>query len=307
MQNAAPPEVEGEYRALLAREGLEHLLATESPFATVDAELRATITASGVDLPEPTYVGEFPHRSLHAQARAVPGGTLILLDTGLRTLLDSMAVTTVASQLTFTRDEAGKVRHEVATPQQHRRRAEADTALAAAIVAYVCQVGARPAAPPRAALDPPSAFGIFLARSAERFAIGHEYGHLLAGHRHTPPESNPESMRRECEADELAALLIMRGLDESTQFIWRVLAVAGPFFFLAVEHLVARVRQEITDLARDPIAPTHPPSDARATQLRGIVAQLGERNLLQLAEAWASSLALREPTIVRNAHQSVRS
>lgn len=343
------PEVERAYEALLTREGLGHLYAAESPFAPVDAEIRNTLAASGVTAPGFVYVGEFPHRSVHAQASQVPGGTLILLDTGLRALLDGVATITVASQLAFTRDPTGAVRHEVATPRQHQRRAETDAALAAVLVAYVCQTGAPPAPAPRPAPDPPTAFGLFMARAAERFAIGHEYGHLLAGHRHSPPgagsattsttgpaprdtgpqdtgprdtgpqvtepqdDTGPQSTgprmsdvdvrRREDEADELAALMILRGLDEPSQFLWRALAVAGPFLLLAVDRLVARVRREI---GGGPVAATHPPADARAARLRGIVAQLGEPTLLQIAEAWVSSLALREDSIAAETRRATR-
>jgi hypothetical protein len=333
-------ELEREYRALLAREGLEHLLAPPapetvrayveglgaqereylgadvitpvgagghvvpagSPFADVDAGIRRTLIASGVDVPGDTYVGEFPHRSFNAQAWAVPGGTLILLNTGLRGLLDRVATTMVASQLTFS--QYGSVHLESPTPQQRQRRAEADAALAEAVLAYVCQTEPRPASPPRYTPDPQGAFGFFMARSAERFAIGHEYAHLLAGHLHTPPDGTEENRRREYEADELAAMLILRGVDESSEFVWRALAVAGPFLFLAVHHLVTRVRDAIYDIPDGVIVPSHPPSDERAAVLREILERLGERSLLQFGEAWVSSLSLHEPMIVEYARSS---
>lgn len=338
---AMMPELEREYRALLAREGLEHILAPPqpeavrayveglsaqereyigehviapssaggyvvggNPFADVDAGIRRTLAASGVDVPVDTYVGEFPHRSFNAQARAVPGGTLILLNTGLRTLLDRVATTMVASQLSFTRVGSGAVHLENPAPQPRLRGAEADAALAEAVVAYVCQTEARPASLPRYTLDPPESFGFLMARSAERFAIGHEYGHLLAGHPHTPPDATAENRRREYEADELAAMLILRGIDESSEFVWRALAVAGPFLFLAVHRLITRVRDAIFDIADGVIVPSHPPCDERAAALRDILQRLGERSLLQFGEAWVSSLSLHEPMIVEHARRS---
>ena len=130
-----------------------------------------------------------------------------------------------------------------------------------------------------------------MARSAERFALGHEYGHLLAGHRHAPPDGDPSSSRREYEADELAAMLILRGVDEAAEFRWRALAVAGPFLLLAVEQLVNRVRGAADD--------QHLPPVQRTELLRRIFEQAGARGLLHFAEAWVSSLALREAAIVR--------
>jgi hypothetical protein len=150
-----------------------------------------------------------------------------------------------------------------------------------------------PAVPDAPAAEGQDTFGFFMARSAERFALGHEYGHLLAGHRHTPPDDDPNTARREYEADELAAMLILRGVDESTEFRWRALAVAGPFLFLAVEQLVNRVRGTTDG--------EHLPPARRTELLRRIFEQAGARGLLHYAEAWVSSLVLREETIVRRA------
>jgi len=260
--------------------------ALANPYDAVDAGIRRTLASSGVDVPGGTHAGGFPHRSLHARARGVGGGTLILLDTGLRPLLDRMAGTLVASQLTLARDASGAARYEPAVLQQGQRRAEADAAFAEAVVAYL---GRDPGGPAEA----PGTLGFLMARSAERFVLGHEYGHLLAGHRHTPPGEDARSSRREYEADELAAMVILRGVDPAAEFRWRALAVAGPFLFLAVEQLVNRVRE--------PAERSHLPPAERTALLRGVFEQAGARGLLHFAEAWVSSLALREETIVRRA------
>lgn len=255
--------------------------ALPNPFAPIDAGIRHTLAVSGVDVPGDTHAGGFPHRSLHARTHRVDGGTLILLDTGLRPLLDRMAGMLVASQLTPAGEANG-----AAVLQQQRQRADADAAFASAVVAYL---GRDPAMPAEAS----SAIGSVMARSAERFALGHEYGHLLAGHRHTPPGGQAHSARREYEADELAAMLILRGMDEAAEFRWRALAVAGPFLLLGVEQLVNRVR--------DPADREHLPPAERTALLRGVFEQAGARGLLHFAEAWVSALALREETIVRRA------
>lgn len=288
-------DLEREYRALLAREHV--VTARENPFASVDATIRAALATAGVALPGDTYVGEFPHRSFNAQARTVPGGTLILLNTGLRSLLDRVAITLVASMLLFRRDDRGAIHLGTATPEQTRRRAETDAALADAVVAYVGSSRTEPAAAPRPGRTADAAIGRLIATSAEQFAIGHEYGYLLAGHVHSPPDGTAASRRHEYEADELAAMLILHGA-EPDEMPFRGLAVAGPFLFLAVDHLVTRVRDAVYELPDGLLTPTHPPSDERAAVLRGIFVELGERSLLQFADAWVGSLEYREPTIV---------
>lgn len=260
--------------------------ALANPYDAVDAGIRRTLAASGVDVPAGVHTGGFPHRSPHARARGAGDGMLILLDTGLRPLLDRVAGILVASQLTPARDAGGAARYEAAVLQQRQRRAAVDEAFAEAVVAYLSRESGGPA-------EAPGTLGFLMARSAERFVLGHEYGHLLAGHRHTPPGRDARSSRREYEADELAAMLILRGVDPAAEFRWRALAVAGPFLFLAVEHLVDRVRE--------PAERTHPPPAERTALLRGVFEQAGARGLLHFAEAWVSSLALREETVVRRA------
>jgi hypothetical protein len=260
-----------------------------NPFDAVDAGIRRTLAVSRIDVPAGTHVGAFPHRSLHARTHSVEGGTLILLDTGLRPLLDRVAATLVASQLTPARDEQGATRIAAAALQQRQQREEADAAFADAVTAYLERDPTALEAPAEAQ----NTFGFFMARSAERFALGHEYGHLLAGHRHTPPGGDPQDDRREYEADELAAMLILRGVDPAAEFRWRALAVAGPFLFLAVEQLVNRVRGRADEAH---LSPAH-----RTARLREIFEQAGARGLLHFAEAWVSSLALREASIVARA------
>ncbi|GAA3342123.1 hypothetical protein GCM10020358_35960 [Amorphoplanes nipponensis] len=257
-----------------------------NPFEAVDAGIRRTLAVSGVDVPGGTHVGAFPHRSLHARTHTVEGATLILLDTGLRPLLDRVAATLVAYQLTTAPGQRRAGPNPPPAADRRQRRDEADAAFAAAVLAFLRGEAGEPAE----TLD---TFGFFMARSAERFALGHEYGHLLAGHRHAPPGHDERSARREYEADELAAMLILRGVDDAAEFRWRALAVAGPFLFLAVEQLVNQVRGTADEQHVSP---------ARRTQaLRTIFEQAGARGLMHFAEAWVSSLLLREAAIVRRA------
>jgi len=90
-------------------------------------------------------------------------------------------------------------------------------------------------------------------------------------------------------------MLILRGVDAAAQFRWRALAVAGPFLFLAVEQLVNRVRGTADG--------EHLPPAERTVRLREIFERAGARGLLHFAEAWVSSLALREATIVARARR----
>jgi hypothetical protein len=97
----------------------------ENPYDDLHAQLRTTMGDSGIEVPEPVYVGEYPHHAYNAQARRARTGTLILLNTGLRTLLDRFAMVLSASMLTFQRQTDGSRRLQQETAEHQRIRAQA--------------------------------------------------------------------------------------------------------------------------------------------------------------------------------------
>lgn len=146
--------IEREYRALLESKGLDYLLNPptpetvrdfieglseadreflaidvdelrrtgyhvpyQNPLEKVDGKIRKTLAASGLDLPCPVHVGEYPHREFNAYAKAGETGTLILLNTGLLTLLDRAGIAMGASTRPFTRLDSGEIRIDDATAE----------------------------------------------------------------------------------------------------------------------------------------------------------------------------------------------
>ncbi|GGU73350.1 hypothetical protein [Lentzea flava] len=337
-----PSPVEQEYRDLLARHGFAHLLDPPDPelvrefverlsetdreflgndfldelrandyrqpyhnrFDEAHQNIRRALAAGGLELPGEVYVGEYPHRSFNAQAVAGRTGTLILLNTGLLTLLDRVGTAIGASLLTFGRTPDGRITRATATPSQEQQRVSATTVFAESLVTYLAQDGVRLPERLSTPFDERGMFGFLMASSAVNFTVGHEFGHLLAGHLHETTghhdirDWRAESLRREHEADELAALLLLRGLDPSADFLHRALAVAGPFLFLALDHLITRVQQEIYDLPDGVIERTHPPSDERAAAVRAVFTELGDPNALQFADAVVTWLSGREDEVL---------
>jgi hypothetical protein len=286
-------ELDQRYRAMLRDAGLTG--PAPNPYTELDREMRRIIERSGIPDPGPTYVGVFPHRSFNARAQAGPGGTLILLNTGLRTLLDRVASTLAASTRTFTRDENRRVRTTPVTPDEDRTRSDALAGLTRAVLAYVRQTP--DTGGPMALGEDQRRLADAVARSAERFAVGHEYGHLLAGHLHHRPGAG--DTRSESEADELATLLLLRGLDAYAKIL-QGFVLAGPFLFLATDHLVTRVRDRVLDLPAGLFAPTHPPSDARAADVRAVIEQTAGHDLLHIADAFVTTLSGWEEPILRS-------
>lgn len=334
--------IEKEYHDLLARHGLEDMLEPPGPesarkfaeqLSDVEREfvgeqfvdelrgngypkpyrnpldgahqdVRRALAASAIDLPGEVYVGEYPHRSFNAHAVAGQNGTLVLLNTGLLTLLDRAGLAFGASLLTFTRLDYGAVRMSKATRDEERLRDSAITLLAESLVAYLSQDQVRSSPRLRVPIDTRRLFGFLITKSAENFAVGHEFGHLLSGHVHQTVgyrdirDWAAESLLREYEADELAALLLLRSLDESAEFVFRALAVAGPFVFLALDHLITRVQLEIYEIPDGMIERTHPPSDERGAALRAVFMALEDPNTLQIADAAVTWLSGQEDAII---------
>lgn len=151
--------------------------------------------------------------------------------------------------------------------------------------------------------------GYLITAAAKHFAVAHEFGHLLAGHVHETARHrdiadwNAASLHREYEADELAMLLLLRGLDESDPFHERALTVAGPFVFLGLDHLIARVQHELYKLPEEMATRTHPPSDKRGAALRTVVMELADPNLLQFADGNVSWLSSQEDAIIAAARR----
>ncbi|WP_158751545.1 hypothetical protein [Streptomyces bicolor] len=333
--------LEAEYRALLERRGVGHLAARptpeqinalidrlemgekdlhadlirsirrgdysvlhQNPYDGIRTDLLHTLQLSGIELPGPVYVGEYPHNSFNAQACVVPGGTLILVNTGLMTLLFQVAKLVGASFRTFTRTEDAGMQFEEETAEMIRQWDRARKTVAKAVVAYIFHGDARRAGRIPVDADSRALLGVPLAGAARDFVVGHEFGHFLAGHLHEPAartrsgEWIRKSHQQEFEADEIGALLMLRRLENPGDQIQKNFAVAGPFLFFAIDHLVTRVRNEINDIPAGLIVTDHPPSDERAAALRRLFVEIEGPGVVQFANAFVSVLSAQENDIL---------
>ncbi|MEU6780076.1 hypothetical protein ABZ912_12790 [Nonomuraea angiospora] len=336
-----PDPLETEYRALLERRGLEHLAAPlapeevrrlldqlgpgereffadviqeirdggysiprENPYDGIKEDLLNALRRSGIALPGPVYVGEYPHNSFNAQACAVPGGTLILVNTGLMTLLYEVAKCIGSSMRILTRTEDHGLLEEEETPELTRQRDDARTTVAHAVLAYIFQ--GNPGLGGRIPLtaDSRALAGIPLAEAARDFVVGHEFGHFLSGHldgsaaRERSGEWIRKSHDQELEADEIGALLMLRRVGDPGNELRKNLAAAGPFLFFAIDHLVTRVRNEVNGIPMGLIVTDHPPSDERAGILRRLFLEVEGPGALQFANAVVTGLSLMEDDIL---------
>ncbi|MEU3185691.1 hypothetical protein ABZ707_16030 [Streptomyces sp. NPDC006923] len=283
--------------------GEAHASGAADLYARISSDFQHTLAEAGIPLPEPVLVTTYPHESFNARARAVHGGTLILVNAGFSLLVLEMSKAFAASLGLFTREKDGGITLEAATPAVRERRRTAERAMARSVLAYLFQGDAA-----QGGRQPPHSDSAGMARAlteaTERFVVAHEFAHLLEGHLATPAQHRTgewlhRTREQEFQADETGLLLLLRALaDGPDEQIARYLAVAGPFFFFAIDHLITRVRNEIDDIPQGMRLSGHPGSDERGAALRGLLTDVHGPVVLQMADACVQWLSWLEDGIV---------
>ncbi|RSM81597.1 hypothetical protein DMH04_27350 [Kibdelosporangium aridum] len=265
-------------------------------------ELRATISAAGLALPTAVLVAEYPHEEFNARARAVPGGTLILLNTGFGLMVYEITKVLGMSVRTFSRSADGSIVIPEETQAQRARGQAAEQALANAVLAYLYRGGVRNA--PTVPIDAESAgLAWRLTHATEKFVLAHEFAHLVEGHLAGAADDHTwlnRTSEQEFQADETGALLVLHGAD-AADVVMLMVAVSGPMLFFVIDHLITRVRNEIDDLPFGVRDADHPTSDERSAALREMFIRMYGTHVMQLADGLVRWLASREELIVAEA------
>ena len=272
------------------------------PFQGALSDLQQALHKAGFSLLEAVHVAVYPHESFNAQARAIRGGTLILINTGFTVLVLEIAKTFAASMGFFDRDEDGGITVADPTAVEQERKQLAEAAMARSLLAYLLQGDARYGG--RQPLHMESVGMAWrLTDATTRFVIAHELAHLVEGHLATPQEREAgrwlsRTRKQEFQADQTGALLALRALENPTDQILNHFAVAGPLFFFAIDHLISRVRNEIDDIPQGMRLSDHPGSDERGAALRALFQDIHGPLVLQLADACVHWLAWHEDGII---------
>jgi hypothetical protein len=253
-------------------------------------------------------VREFPTGSFNAQAKLVPGGALILLNTGLMKLLHK-AIKLMMLSMPRVEIQKGKPQDWEAYRTIYRSdymwELEYTEVVALLVQLIIAYLGGNFSY----ARQFPSEGGLLgaltsmLLSSCETFAIAHEYGHALKGHLMSPQtmfaltpvgevEFVTNSHREELQADLLAAqLMIMsvpRDNDEALKFAQFECAAAGPAIFFALDRLVTKVQSELVGQnGIVPVYQTHPTSDQRAEMIRLLYRNFRGDSVLTLADQYS--------------------
>lgn len=299
-----------EYERILRNNGLAADYAGQAALTMISDEIHNTLAASGIALPCPVYVGQYPALSFNAHARMVDGGALILVNLGFQALVYEIMSAFSLSVQSGTRQHNGAFSREVPKEDFSRQEKVAYDALADALLAYVnSRAPSRPELLPEmlaTAEDWRTKIVQHQCMAVVRFAVAHEFGHVLASHLNARLELwEPRGWHQELEADQLGALLLLNHMEKCSQPERSVVA-SGPFLFFAVDHLITRVRNEIVGIPHRMGSKSHPPSDERAAALRGMFAKTYGPSTLHVADACVRWLSWREESILASADRLLR-
>ncbi|MBB5956840.1 hypothetical protein FHS29_003433 [Saccharothrix tamanrassetensis] len=286
----------------------------EDRHAGTSERIEEAVREMGLGSPGPVYVGEYPHHSFNAQALAVKNGTLLLINTGLHYLLVEVALALNTRIVVVDRADDGGFTVPKTSEAVERRQREADENLANSLAAYILYADPRRGGKQQVDGTHRGVLSFLYADAAEKFAIAHEYGHFFAGHLTGRRPSGDEWLRKshaqEFEADEIGMLLALKTqqADESVAALSfrKHIAVVGAFLFFAVDHLLNRVRDEVSEVSGDKIVADHPPSDARAAALRRTLTELEGPDVFQLVDAAIPILSEQEDHVIDSLRRLLR-
>lgn len=295
----------------------------------VSEEIRERLKEKGMTLPVPVFAGQFPHGSFNAQARRVPGGVLILINSGLFMFIYQMLkIATMATRFTDFNEKGELIEHPE-IPATGKPPEEITRLLTDCVLAYILHGDSTLARRLPTLGGVRQALLARLVHACESFTVAHEFGHVIDGHFSKAVPVLDADMNtyiskdhlQEYNADQIAAALLIAGVyaqveDLSTQpqieehdlDLFRLHAaatIAGPFLFFALSHLIDQVRRRVRSVpASEPAeVSSHPPPQERSFQLRAYITNKNNAFDFELADSYTEFFAAQIDPIVAEAQR----
>jgi hypothetical protein len=270
-------------------------------------EIEHLIVKAGVSFSHNVFAGEFPTGSFNAQIRPAANGFLVLINTGLM-----MFIYQTLKVMMYSAFDEG------VNPIEYRNRVgnlSVAHVLSEIVLAYLT-VG-----DPRYATRLPALGGTRMMLfndffdNCERFAVAHEYGHLIGGHLDEPKlavsntpvgelEIVKKEWQQEFEADVLGALILLRALPpirNDYDFMKFKFVVSGPLIFFTLDELITKATMEILGLGNFVIVTDHPPAQLRIENLKKYFIQVaGTEAVLRIYDDFRKWLSFYEDEVVGN-------
>jgi hypothetical protein len=260
----------------------DHLL--QPTLDAVAADVDEGIAHARLRVPVETYTCTLPTGTFNAQARAVGGGVLIIVNTGLVTLLFGAAQILAHAVNVGGRVDLGRALYT---------DTQLSDAFADLLVAHVVRGDARESN----WFTPQGGWRKLLADAlwhpALVFGVAHEFGHVIAEHHHGPVTQRPESVfsdldvvarsiEQEREADQIAGHIVSSREGVDTDPSAASMVAAGPAIFFALAQSTDLVAEPLVGRRRSPHE-DHPPPMERWAAVRSQLQQRLPRDSFELA------------------------
>ena len=276
---------------------------------TLYDEVRQACQEYSYKVPFPVLAAEFPTGSFNAQAVRTEHGVLLLINTGLMMLFYQCAMLVMRSfAIRVDDDDTAETRARVAPTLSHD---ELVSSMTQAVIAYL--VTGRSTNVPREKTNTgvTGMLGNYLARSADKFVIGHELGHAVAGHlgsanavrRATGTQDFtldviPKTWEQEIEADVYGIRFLMppskMTITTAAELQQLNLVLAGAYLFFGLDHLFADLDVKFKRSGRASVLESdHPPAEVRAEAVTMYLQKIGAEQALGMAmflRQWFSDL-----------------
>jgi hypothetical protein len=284
---------------LAVRERLGNRRGLAFPLDLAYGEVRQACQEYGYTLPFPVLVAEFPTGSFNAQAVRMKHGTLLLINTGLMMLFYQCAKLIMRSfSFRIDDDDTAATRARAAPTLSHEKLVASMTQ---AVIAYL--VTGRSTNAPRSEMSTGVAgmLGGYLARAAEKFVVGHELGHAVAGHLSTAKAVRfatsienfsldviPKSWEQEIEADVYGIRFLIppskMTIATREELEHLSLTLAGAYLFFGLDKLFADLDLKLNRSGRPSVLESnHPPAELRSDAVTMYLEKIGAEQALSIS------------------------
>jgi len=278
-------------------------------------EIESDIKKSGKEIPLPVYTDLFPTGSFNAQATRCKGGVLILLNRGTMMCIH-MIIKILCKSSVFFENFTNDGTPIDTIDDSNVSNDDLVTALSEILLFYLGYL--KVPYPRRLPLDSQAKIVVIangILRSAEKFALSHEYGHLIAGHLNISQSQMilskstvgnikviPKSWEQEVEADVIALMIMLAQIPKKIDNYFDLFRVqqifAGPIIYFGIDSLIVNIHAKIKKLGELPFSKTHPPSIYRLNYIRDYLLQIGGEKSILLADSyWQILLNLNDEVI----------
>lgn len=270
-------------------------------------------------LKEEVFVGEFPTGSFNSQVMKVPEGYIVLINSGLLSLIyQFMKIMSFSIAFASLDDNGmpikGTIRGESELSKEDRIDAIVDL-----IFSYFEYKDSRFAKRYRAVGGAKGDLISTLTYYCEMFAVAHEYGHILAGHLDKPIfdfiespvgkiEILKKSMMQEHMADLIATHIMLPNLKKfkiEEPDIHALDVACGPILYFAIDILLNYVRTDMDRHIRIPVS-NHPLSHKRLEALLKYFTDNGVISVANGAMVYLKWMSDITPDVLKKVKDTIR-